>query len=264
MHYRKIELIMPVFTGCLCSLILCALLMVRQPDAHDCTAENQEMYNTAAEENFVEAELTYFFAQVGAERRDLILELFRDPEAQGRVIGFFAEICASPEIAEVILVNAESYNISPALAAALAWEESRLNPRAVNTKNQDESIDRGLFQLNNRSFPRLEIQSFFNPKVNAKHGMSHLRYCLDAGGSEIAALAMYNAGANRVRHSGTPKSTLDYVNRIMENRRNIEDLFREREARFQNRIIDNVIIPEIAEVKPEHSRLFPLMPLAGK
>jgi hypothetical protein len=133
----------------------------------------------------------------------------------------------------------------------------------VNNKNRDESIDRGLFQLNNRSFPRLETQSFFNLELNAKYGMSHLRHCLDTGGTEVAALAMYNAGTGRVRSTGTPKITLDYVGRILENRWKIEDRFEEWEKSLFKEKPEE--LPEIiAEAKPARSRLVPLMPLAGK
>ena len=262
MHTRKFELIVPVFFGCLGSLIFCASLMMRQV-ANGRIMGNLGLSYEAVDENSAWMEGVYFYSRARPERQDPILELYRDPQAQGRVVDFFSGICASREIAEVILANADSFNIAPALAVALAWEESRFNPRAVNTKNRDQSIDRGLFQLNNRSFPRLEVQSFFNPGVNARYGMSHLRYCLDTGGSEVAALAMYNAGANRVNSSGTPRSTLDYISRILDNRAEIENLFQERETRLREQFGD-FTVSDFAEARPERPRLVPLMPLAGE
>jgi len=261
--YRKFEfivLIVPVFFGCLLSLILNAFLMKRSGYVYNPVVENQNLAQGLIQKNSAEAKSVNVFYRSRADHRDPILELYRDAEARARVMDFFAGVCASPEIVQVILDCADSFNIAPALAFALAWEESRLNPYAVNNKNRDGSIDRGLFQLNNRSFPRLEVQAFFNPGINAQHGMSHLRHCLDVGGSEIAALAMYNAGANRVNSSGAPKSTLDYISRIMENRREIENLFQKQEALFQEQL-DN--FSGFAEVVPERSRLVPLMPLAG-
>jgi len=262
MNTRKFELVIPVFFGCLGSLIFCASVLIRQPFyARDFAMENQGLSYEAVEEDSAGVENIYFFSHSRPERHDLILELYRDPQARSRVINFFAGICASREIAEVILSNADSFDIPPALAVALAWEESRFDPRAVNTKNRDQSVDRGLFQLNNRSFPRLELQAFFNPRVNARYGMGHLRHCLDTGGSEIAALAMYNAGATRVKSSGTPKTTLDYISRILDNRSEIENLFEERESRFQEQVND---FSDFAEAQSERPRLVPLMPLAGK
>jgi hypothetical protein len=251
---------LPLFFGCLGSLILCAFLMMWQPDRFSRAAEDGgAAYESSG--NPAEVENIYFFTRNARERQDFILELYRDPVSRGRVVEFFVGICASREIAEVILANAELYDIPPALAVALAWEESRLDPRAVNTKNRDHSIDRGLFQLNDRSFPRLEVQAFFNPRVNAQYGMNHLRYCLDTGGSEIAALAMYNAGAGRVNSSGTPRSTLDYISRIMNNRTEIEGLFQERESQFREQLDS---FGDFAEAQPERPHLVPLIPLAGR
>jgi soluble lytic murein transglycosylase-like protein len=95
----------------------------------------------------------------------------------------------------------------------------------VNRRNRNRSVDRGLFQLNDGSFPKLTETDFFNPRVNAYYGMAHLRWCLDFGGSEVAGLAMYNAGVNRVNGGTTPRQTLDHVARIMEFRKGIEALF---------------------------------------
>ncbi|MDR0316069.1 MAG: lytic transglycosylase domain-containing protein [Treponema sp.] len=278
MNDVKIELIVPVFLGCLVSLILCALLMIHGPgSSRYSTAENQEISLEAAEEESVE--MSGFFARAEPERRDIIKELYRQPEAQGWVTEFFTEICASPEVAAVILDNANSFNIAPALAFALCWEESRFNPRAVNSRNRDGSTDRGLFQLNNHSFPRLDAQAFFNPKINAWHGMGHLRHCLNTGGSEIAALAMYNAGTGRVNSTGTPRSTLDYVSRILENRRKIENRFEERLRQELGIFAENTdaielpdmalllggFTPKITVAQPVmRSRFIPLMRLAGR
>ena len=270
LHYRKFEFKIPVFFGCLGSLVFCALLAIRWPDSvpgvevgeHDSTFDElQDIVFEAAEESPTAAGNIHFFARPKQQRHDPILELYRQPETQGHVIDFFGEICSSAEVAEVILSNADTFDVAPALAFALGWEESRLNPLAVNDRNRDESIDRGLFQLNNRSFPRLEVQAFFDLELNAYYGMSHLRYCLDTGGTEIAALAMYNAGTFRVRNSGTPKTTLDYVSRILENRKEIESRFADWEFDIQPQFDD---FPEIAEAEPEPERSprpFLLMPL---
>ena len=157
MHYRKFEHTLPLFFGCLGSLILCAVLMMSHPGLYSRVAGDQgTAYETAETAgNSAGTEHIYFFTRNPPERQDFILGVYRDTQSQERVIEFFTGICASREIAEVILTNAEIYDIPPALAVALAWEESRFDPAAVNTKNRDQSIDRGLFQLNDRSFPRL-------------------------------------------------------------------------------------------------------------
>ena len=86
-------------------------------------------------------------------------------------------------------------------------------------------MDRGLFQLNSRSFPNLSIEEFYDPAINARQGIAHLSYCLDEGRNEVAALAIYNAGAGRVSKGGTPRKTLDYIARITNYADNLKDLF---------------------------------------
>jgi hypothetical protein len=86
---------------------------------------------------------------------------------------------------------------------------------------------------------------------------------MDIGGTEIAALAMYNAGTVRVRNTGTPKTTLDYVSRILENRSRVERRFQEREDEYQY-YLPIEALPDIAEAQPERQRMRPLSPLVGK
>jgi soluble lytic murein transglycosylase-like protein len=156
---------------------------------------------------------------------DSVLEYYRNPEYKEWVIDFFTAICSSREIAWAILDSSDEFDIPPALAFALCWEESRFNPNAINRQNRNGSVDRGLFQLNNRSFPHLDISSFYNIYFNARYGVGHLRHCLNSSGSEISALAMYNVGTGRVKSTGAPEVTLNYTSRILENRRKIESRF---------------------------------------
>jgi soluble lytic murein transglycosylase-like protein len=158
---------------------------------------------------------------------DKIMEAYRDPLNRDYVTAFFGEITQSLEIAQVILANADIYDIPPALAFALCWEESRFKVRAVNRKNRNNTTDRGLFQLNDRSFPKLSENEFFDPQTNAYYGLSHLRWCLDSADSLVAGIAMYNAGTIRVTSEGTPKRTLDYVSNILDSKQRLETLFEE-------------------------------------
>jgi hypothetical protein len=263
LYLKKFECAAPVFFGCIGSLVFCALIAALGFDLRPSLLDSPQMDNQAAlfdspEERPVLTGGAHFFTKVKLEQRDHAIELYRQPESRDMVIDFFTELCPSREIAEAILTGADWFNISPALAFALAWEESRLNTLAVNDKNRDGSIDRGLFQLNNRTFPHLEIQAYFSPDVNSWHGMSHLRYCLDTGRTEIAALAMYNAGTGRVSSSGAPKSTLDYISRILENKNKIENSFNELESWYLDQQIELEPLAEIAEEKIERFWLMPL------
>jgi hypothetical protein len=180
-----------------------------------------------------------WYTQEEASMGQVILDFYRNSETREPVIEFFTGIIQSRELAMVILDNASAFNISPSLAFALCWEESRFKTRAVNRFNTNNSIDRGLFQLNSESFPSMTEQDFFNPQKNVYHGLAHLRWCLDSGGSVVAGLAMYNAGTVRVSSGGTPKRTLDYVASILASEEKIDTLFAEREFRPMEFVLED-------------------------
>ena len=122
------------------------------------------------------------------ERDDAIGEYYRDGNTKESVLIFFTELTGSREVASLILESAERYQIPASLAFAIAYEESRFNPAAFN--DNGTSVDRGLFQLNSKSFPKLKISEFYDPAVSARNGLSHFAFCLSSGGNEVAALAM--------------------------------------------------------------------------
>mgnify|MGYP000910267820 CR=1 FL=1 len=152
------------------------------------------------------------------------LALYRQPSSKAAVEWFYLHVTGDRDVAMAILGAADKNDIPLSLAFALAYTESRYNVRAVNY-NSNTSIDRGLFQLNSSSFPQLSEADFFTPSVSAKYGMSHLRFCLNVAGNEVSALAMYNAGTNKVRSNSTPQSTLNYIGRIMVYKQMLEKLF---------------------------------------
>lgn len=140
------------------------------------------------------------------------LSLYREEVTRERVVDFFVERAGSEQIALPILYYADRLDISLSLAFALVWGESRFHPVAVNYNST--SIDRGLFQLNSRTFRHLTEDDFFNPEVNAFHGLKYLEFCLTQGEDDAQALAIYNAGLTRVVRGQTPASTLRYVDVI--------------------------------------------------
>ena len=190
--------------------------------------------------------------------QDLLLSSYRDPEFKYYVVAFFRDLIRSQEIAEVILANACVFDIPPALAFALCAEESNFHPRAFN-RNRNGSVDRGLFQLNSSSFPNLTLDEFYDIEINTRNGLAHLRWCLNIAGTEVAALAMYNAGATRVREAGTPQSTLNYVSRILRRQRNMEEQFM---AKYVRIVQERRIAAENEEaIEPAPFRLSLLAPL---
>ncbi|MFP3959887.1 MAG: lytic transglycosylase domain-containing protein [Spirochaetaceae bacterium] len=152
-----------------------------------------------------------------------ILALYRENVTHGAVEDFFRELTGSEEIALPMLYHADRNDLSVSLVFALAWVESRFYPDAENYNSS--SIDRGLFQLNDRSFVRLSTDDFFHPEVNARHGTDYLRFALNYGGDERTAIAIYNAGLGRVRNNRTPESTLRHVERVMAYKESLERQF---------------------------------------
>ncbi len=149
-----------------------------------------------------------------------ILALYREDLTHDHVEEFFVNLTGSEEIALPILYHADRNDLSLSLVFSLSWVESRFSPTAINRNSN--SIDRGLFQLNSRSFPHLSELDFFDPEVNASHGTDYLRYSLRHGSDEETALAVYNAGLSRVRRRQIPSSTLVYIDRIMRYKASLE------------------------------------------
>jgi len=178
---------------------------------------------------------------------DPVLTFYRGKNSQTEVIAFFTAITHSEEIARAILKQSDEYDLPPSLVTALVWEESRFDHLALN-KNKG-SVDRGLFQLNSKSFPKLKEADFFDIGENTRLGTAHLRWCLDLAGTEVSALAMYNAGTTRVSTGGTPKKTLDYASRILDFKNGLDGLF-EQEFAIRWQIMPN------GEIKPDATRGF--------
>jgi hypothetical protein len=240
----KIDLVYPFFCAMVVSAFICVFALFPRFSAHLSRSGGQNeaspeagdrpdeiLPETAAEAPPAPAVPPVRQISLAAESfpagEDKIFKAYRDPADRDYVTAFFGDIAHSQELARIILANADIFNIPPSLAFALCWEESRFKIRAMGRENRNGSRDRGLFQLNDKSFPHLSEKDFFDPRISSYYGLSHLRWCLDTGDSLVAGLAMYNAGTNRVSSGSTPKMTLDYVSSILTTKQRIETLFEE-------------------------------------
>lgn len=151
--------------------------------------------------------------------------LYREDLTHDAVVAFFVDLVGSPEIALPILYHANRADISFSLVFSLSWVESRYSPVAIN--QNATSTDRGLFQLNSRTFRDLTSEDFFHPDTNTYHGIEYLAWCMEHTSNDWEAVAVYNAGLTRVRAGRTPQSTLIYVERMRQFRVRLEDRFRE-------------------------------------
>ncbi len=155
---------------------------------------------------------------------DTELSLYRNQDTKSYVEWFYTQVTGSREIALAVLDAASQFNVSPSLAFALAYTESKYKPDATHT-NVNGSIDRGLFQLNSYSFPNLTEEQFFDAATSAYYGMSHLSYCLEVSSTQIAGLAKYNAGRGKVEGDRTPQSTLNYIAKILDYQKKLDSNF---------------------------------------
>lgn len=203
----------------------------------DLNEENEEELSQAFQDYYTEVSLTRY-----NNKTDDGLILYRQQISRVAVEWFYLQITGNKEVTQAILSEAEKNNIPLSLAFALAYTESGYRTNAIN-KNTNLSIDRGLFQLNSNSFPELTEEDFFDPFVSAKYGMSHLKFCLNYAGNEVSALAMYNAGTNRVRSNKTPQSTLNYVGKIMSYQKMLDQLFSEQvTAYFETQLVPGISV----------------------
>ena len=176
----------------------------------------------AAYPDILTPETIAFLLSEKPEQLDPGLYLYRMELTRPLVERFYTRVAADVKITDAILSAADNNDISLPLAFSLAWAESSFKVRALNYNSN--SVDRGLFQLNSRTFPNLKDEQFYDPQTNADHGLAHFRYCIEVGNDELVALAMYNAGINRVRR-GTPYSTLRYVAKILDNEKKLIESF---------------------------------------
>src|SRR3972149_5865556 len=109
-----------------------------------------------------------------AGQSDPGLALYRDPRSRWAVESFYAAVAGDAQVGHIILQQSSAYDIPLPLAFALAWGESKFNVRAFNRNPQ--SVDRGLFQLNSRTFPNVKLDDFYYPQVNARLGLKPLRF----------------------------------------------------------------------------------------
>lgn len=147
---------------------------------------------------------------------DALLALYRNDRFKPLVVEYTTELTQSRTVALAVLETCDELNLDPALALAVAWNESQFNPQAIH--NNPDSQDRGLFQLNSKTFAKLSRAAVFNPKSNARQGLLYLKRALDKLGSETKALGYYNSGIGLVTQKPLPRSTKAYVQRVLEDR----------------------------------------------
>ncbi len=230
-----------MLTGIALSIYFCLPSPVAEPVSQVAVIDRIEDTDDDFSEDLYDHLTEVSFEKINSDS-DPGLELYRQSFSRGSVEKFYTCITHDKDVALAILSEADNNDIPLALAFALAYTESRYNPKATNS-NVNTTIDRGLFQLNSNSFPALTEADFFDPYISAKYGMSHLKFCLSSAGNEVSALAMYNAGTGRVRSNKTPQSTLNYVGKIITYQKMLESLFADEvEAYYETRLLPGITV----------------------
>lgn len=155
---------------------------------------------------------------------DPISRLYINEKTRDQVIRFFSAITNSEHVARAILDSSIQHEVRPSLAFAIAWVESRYNPRARSI-NSSGSTNRGLFQLNSSVFEAQSEKELFDPFKNAFLGIAHLKEYMNVSDDEFTALAAYNAGLSRISDKGVPGMTFAYISEISKMEQRILNFF---------------------------------------
>jgi soluble lytic murein transglycosylase-like protein len=113
-----------------------------------------------------------------------------------------------------IQATAARYGVDRSLVDAVAWQESRYNPRAISTAGA-----MGVMQLMPSTAQQLGVRNPHDVEQNVAGGTAYLRQQLERFGNNVPlALAAYNAGPGAVlKYGGIPpyRETQNYVRQIM-------------------------------------------------
>ncbi len=168
-------------------------------------AANADVFELASDGNFVEISRPAWKLEVIPTVNEL-------PEPDGpETIG----ATESPTgIRQHIQLAAARYGVDSNLVDAVAWQESRYNPRARSSAGAI-----GVMQLMPGTARQLGVRNPHDVHQNVSGGTAYLRQQLERFGNNVPlALAAYNAGPGAVlKYGGIPpyRETQNYVRQIM-------------------------------------------------
>lgn len=156
----------------------------------------------------------------GPPSSDAVLNLYRNEHFRPLVLEYYNHLTENSAVAQAVLEACDDLAIAPSLAFALAWNESQFNPRAQH--QNVGSVDRGLFQLNSRTFEGVSSKDVFDPSKNAHLGLAYFKKILDRLKTTEKALGYYNAGIGMLTDRPLPRSTVLYVARVLKGQKSMD------------------------------------------
>ena len=112
-------------------------------------------------------------------------------------------------ISDIVLRSSKETGLSPSLLAAILWNESGYDPKAIN----DE--DRGIAQINRGAFPNISDEMAYNPEFAIPWMARTIKSYIDKTGDINTAIAAYNVGIGRAPNKGPIGRA--YVSRVSKN-----------------------------------------------
>nr|DAP90274.1 MAG TPA: Transglycosylase SLT domain [Herelleviridae sp.] len=95
------------------------------------------------------------------------------------------------DMKRLIIKIASEEGINPAIALAIAEQESGFNPNARNKSSREDSM--GMFQINTKAHP--DYKGGFNPEANTRYAIRMIKNLLQKTNGNIPqAMAAYNGG----------------------------------------------------------------------
>ena len=95
------------------------------------------------------------------------------------------------DMKRLIIKIASEEGVDPAIALAIAEQESGFNPNARNKSSREDSL--GMFQINTKAHP--DYKGGYNPEVNTRYAVRMIKNLLQKTNGNIPqAMAAYNGG----------------------------------------------------------------------
>jgi len=123
----------------------------------------------------------------------------------------------------IIKQKSDKYNVDANLLKAVIFVESSGNPNAESRVGAQ-----GLMQLMPTTAQVLDVKDPFDPDQNIEGGARYLGRMLKKFGNVKTALEAYNAGITRAEEGDIPQETVDYVNKVLRIKRQLD--LRQRET----------------------------------